>query len=323
VGVAMKILFLGKNRPVVVKSFNWLLENDYDIIGAVIPEEECELTTAVQKSGIPILDIDQIYRSIECKEFNGRNKRVAEVDVVLSVMYWKKIKQPLISHPKKGAINFHPAPLPLYRGLGGYSLAILEEEQTWGVTAHFIDEYYDTGDIIKIYPVSIDILRETSLAMQRKSMDVLFNLFIETVQRAESGALTRVKQGEGRYTSSKDLEALKKISENEDIKITKRKIRAFWSPPWRGAYLEIEGAKYTVFDDAILNEIVDQYTSQNNARAKKIFQYVENVDTISKRFMVAHWQTPFDRVLINIHGELFFIADDNAIKRFRTYYLDW
>ena len=38
-----------------------------------------------------------------------------------------------------GCLNFHPAPLPDLRGVGGYNVAILEGMREWGVSCHFVD----------------------------------------------------------------------------------------------------------------------------------------------------------------------------------------
>ncbi len=49
-----------------------------------------------------------------------------------------------------GCLNFHPAPLPDFRGLGGYNVAILEGLPEWGVSSHFVDEHFDTGDLVDV-----------------------------------------------------------------------------------------------------------------------------------------------------------------------------
>ena len=72
------------------------------------------------------------------------------VDLIISYLYPKKIGEKLMKLSKMGCINFHPAPLPEFRGVNPYSFGILEDFPYWGVTAHFIDKEFDTGDIIKV-----------------------------------------------------------------------------------------------------------------------------------------------------------------------------
>ena len=55
----------------------------------------------------------------------------------------------VIEKAEKGAINFHPAP-PKYRGLGGYWWAVHNNDTSYGVTCHHMNERIDHGDIIKV-----------------------------------------------------------------------------------------------------------------------------------------------------------------------------
>ena len=51
---------------------------------------------------------------------------LGEVDLVVSFLFWNRIREPLISLGRVGCLNLHPAPLPDFRGVGGYNVAILE-----------------------------------------------------------------------------------------------------------------------------------------------------------------------------------------------------
>lgn len=55
----------------------------------------------------------------------------------------------VIERADKGAINFHPCP-PKYRGLGGYWWARHNDDASFGVTCHHMNERIDHGDIIKV-----------------------------------------------------------------------------------------------------------------------------------------------------------------------------
>jgi methionyl-tRNA formyltransferase len=47
-----------------------------------------------------------------------------------------------------GAVNLHPSLLPKYRGRAPINWALLHGENRLGLTAHFVDEGMDTGDLI-------------------------------------------------------------------------------------------------------------------------------------------------------------------------------
>jgi methionyl-tRNA formyltransferase len=55
----------------------------------------------------------------------------------------------LINLAPLGAVNLHPSLLPKYRGRASINWAILKGEEELGLTAHFIDEGTDSGDIIE------------------------------------------------------------------------------------------------------------------------------------------------------------------------------
>ena len=178
------------------------------------------------------------------------------VDLIISYLYPKKIVEELIKLPKIGCINFHPAPLPEFRGVSPYSFGILEDFPYWGVTAHFIDEEFDTGDIIKVKKFDVDLKMETSWSLEQKSQVYLFELFKEIIKTVlEDKKLPRVKQNKGRYFSHKEFERLRQINESDSIETINKKIRAFWYPPLPGAYIKIQGKEYSVINDEILDNV--------------------------------------------------------------------
>ena len=119
-----------------------------------------------------------------------------EFDLGVSYCYPRKIVDPILSAPKKGFINYHPGPLPKYKGPHQYQNAIDNKETKWGVTVHFMDAEYDTGPIVKVKefelhqpPVSIDELGAISHYF-------LFTLFKETILDIFAGRLKGTPQSE-------------------------------------------------------------------------------------------------------------------------------
>lgn len=175
---------------------------------------------------------------------------VLEFDLGLSMVYWRKIPKALIDRAALGVINFHPAPLPEYKGTGGYNLAILEGLDTWAVTAHYVDEDIDTGEIIEVDRFSIDPERETVVTLEGTSMRRLLEQAFRVVEKVErQGRLAGRPNEGGRYISRREMEAMKEIRPGDDID---RKIRAFWFPPYAGATIEVDGRPYTLVNKEIL-----------------------------------------------------------------------
>ena len=182
----------------------------------------------------------------------------ADVDVVISFLYWRLIREPLISLGRIGCLNFHPAPLPDLSGLGGYNVAILEGFDEWGVSCHFVDERFDTGDLVE---------RRALPARPRERHRLLAR---PREPGAPAGAvpagdgacalrgeeLPRTPQGEGRYVTRAEFEELRRVRPGDDVE---RKLRAFWYPPHPGAVIELDGRLLTLVDERLLAETADAY----------------------------------------------------------------
>ena len=74
--------------------------------------------------------------------------KILNADLAVVCSYNKKFSPQLLSAVKGGFVNVHPSLLPKYRGANPYSHVILNNEQETGVTLHFMDENFDTGNII-------------------------------------------------------------------------------------------------------------------------------------------------------------------------------
>jgi methionyl-tRNA formyltransferase len=177
--------------------------------------------------------------------------------LVISFLFWKLIREPLVSLGRIGCINFHPAPLPEMRGLGGYNVAILEGREDWGVSCHFVDERFDTGALVEVERFPIDVERETAFSLDLKSQARLLELFQRVMGRALAGEeLPRTPQGEGRYVTRQEFEELRWVRSGDDLA---RKLRAFWYPPYPGAVIELDGRLLTLVDERLLTETAEAY----------------------------------------------------------------
>lgn len=176
-----------------------------------------------------------------------------DTDIVISYLYPYLIKEPLLSHAKLGAINFHPGLLPEFAGLRGYNYAILEGHQVYGCTAHFMNEKFDSGDIIKssAFPIDAD---ETAFSLEYKTqqnMLALFKNICKAVNRDEP--LPRFPQPSPPHTVSRaEFEKAKWSPCSYPVE---RWVRAWWYPPYRGATISIDGEKLTLVSDSILKSI--------------------------------------------------------------------
>ncbi len=255
----MRVIYLGKNKPNVIKSLLFLVKKGIDVTIVVCKSDDdhknCDLCKKADELGIFHCNDDKLYSIISDKK-SKHKKLVQNIDLVISYLFWKKIKSPLLQISKIGSINFHPAPLPDYRGFSPYTFGILNNASNWGVTAHYIDEKFDTGEIIKVKKFSVDMKSETSFSLEQKSQKYLYLLFKEIINKLlHLGILKSTSQGTGKYFSKQDFEINRKILPENSIEEIDRKIRAFWYPPFEGAYIEINNKKNYLINLNILKKI--------------------------------------------------------------------
>lgn len=255
------------DKPSSIDGLRYLIGKKIDVVAVVGPPREkpslggTKIIDVANQLGLETTTDDELYRQINLGNKSKIKQSLESIDLVISFKFWKKIKKPLIHLPKIGCINFHPYPLPEFKGLGGYVFGIYQNIPYWGVSAHFVDEDFDTGDIIKVVKFDIDPKKETSYSLEQKSQKFLLELFKEVMDTANTtGSLPRKKQeGKGRYYSRQDLIKLQNITQNDSLEDIEKKIRALWFPPHSGACIEIKGKKFTLVNEEILKEIGKKY----------------------------------------------------------------
>jgi len=99
----------------------------------------------------------------------------------VSYCYPRKILNPLLITSNKGFVNYHPGPLPKYKGPTELKDAIKNKEIHWGVTVHYMDEDYDTGSVIQIKQIELHEPPISEQELGAVSHYFLFELFKETI----------------------------------------------------------------------------------------------------------------------------------------------
>lgn len=79
-----------------------------------------------------------------------------EADLIISAAYPQIFSRELIEIPTCGCVNFHPSLLPKYRGAHPHFWTILNGDNIGGITAHFMTEKIDDGDIISQIEIPVD-----------------------------------------------------------------------------------------------------------------------------------------------------------------------
>jgi hypothetical protein len=114
-------------------------------------------------------------------------------DWLLSIANLRMIPSDVLALPAKGAINFHDGPLPRYAGLNTPAWAIINGEDSHGITWHVIEGGVDEGDILAQRMVQI-AEDETAFSLNSKCYAAGMESFADVVAQLESGLLQRTAQ---------------------------------------------------------------------------------------------------------------------------------
>ena len=198
-----RILFVGIPDMAYI-GLDGLLMAGVNIVGVIGPKKEHNMYEDFRNF---------VYsRRLNYIEYNELDEpeliqKIQELDVDAAVVcsFNYKIPKVLLNATKDGFINVHPSMLPKYRGGNPYSRVIMNGETETGVTIHFMDEGFDTGDIIaqKAYHIH-----------SKATMGTLFNelnvigieLLLQVLQAYETQELPRIPQPKGDFISGKGLD---------------------------------------------------------------------------------------------------------------------
>ena len=253
------VIFMGK-KFLAVRALEYLLQKGINVklVVAMADEPfENNLANAALAHGISLCtDPREIYKLIDAGD-----EKFKDVDLVISYLFWKRMKNGLIKLPKWGCVNFHPAPLPDYKGRAGYNTAILDKRSDFGVSAHFINsEEFDAGPIIKVAKFDIEQDKETAFSLEEKSQKKLLELFKEVIDLFTSNEeIPTSPNSGGLYLTGEQLEEMKTIDLTKDsAEEISRKVRAFFFPPYTGAKLIVGGKEFTLINQDILNLLYEK-----------------------------------------------------------------
>ncbi|MBX7491484.1 formyltransferase family protein [Helicobacter turcicus] len=179
----MQVILLTDCRIKLEKVIAILLENGFKIAGVCFGDCKVLGTQKVlcEKYNLRILERRELFFCC------------SSVDVIFSYGYTYYIPKEVFSSVQY-CINFHPGLLPNYKGCYTLYYGMMRNEKEWGVSAHFVNEKFDEGEIILIEKFALDYEKTGKEIAQYTWEEVGIRAFRKVVSLIKSNALTEISQ---------------------------------------------------------------------------------------------------------------------------------
>ena len=184
-----------------------LVSRGFNIVG-VVPPHRNEGTFDLMCSFAYSLKLPLIFykdRMDEMDFIHAIKQLNADIAVVCS--YNKKFPPELLRTAKDGFVNCHPSLLPDYRGANPYSHVLINDEKETGITLHFMDENFDTGNIIAQKKIPIK-KNETMGTLFNRMNYISAELLAEFLEQYENNStIISLPQPQGKFKKALSIDS--------------------------------------------------------------------------------------------------------------------
>ena len=196
----LRIVFMG-TPEFAVTILKQLVAYKYNVVGVITaPDKRAGRGRKMQHSAVKTYALEQNLNvlqptNLKSEAFTEELKSLkANLQIVVA---FRMLPKSVWQMPEFGTFNLHASLLPQYRGAAPINWAIINGEETTGVSTFFIDEKIDTGAMILQEGISID-KNENAGILHDKLMHLGANLVLETVNLIEKGAVETKPQPENK-----------------------------------------------------------------------------------------------------------------------------
>ena len=253
----MKIVFMG-TPDFAVPTLEALVQGGHEVLAVVTQPDKPKgrgkavLMTPVKEKALEYqIPVYQPVRIKKDEEFFEILKQLNPEAIVVTA-FGQILPERILTLPKYGCFNVHASLLPKYRGAAPIQWAVINGDKESGVTTMQMDVGMDTGDMLEKIVITLDP-KETGGSLFDRLSTAGGELILSTLQKAEAGTLTPVKQPEEEATYAGMLtKALGQIDWTKDAAVIERLIRGL--NPWPSAYTSYEGKTLKLWDADVVTE---------------------------------------------------------------------
>ena len=251
----MRIVFIGTGE-IGVPTLRALLNSEHEVVAVVTqPDkpvgreqriEPLQIKKEVAKTRIPILQPARIKDQQGIEEIRGLTP-----DVIVVVAYGQILPRDVLEIPRLACLNLHASLLPRWRGAAPIQAAIASGDCKTGITAMYMDEGLDTGDIL--VQRSVDILpNDTGGSLHDRLAQIAPEALLESLRLLASGSAPRIRQDNARATYARKLKREHGLIDwSESADAIERKIRAY--NPWPCAFMKVDRQNLKVFSASVVD----------------------------------------------------------------------
>ena len=255
----MRIVFIGAGEIGVPTLQALLRSSEHQLTGVVTQPDQPvgraqrieppPIKKALAGVKVPILQPARIKDRQPIEEV-----RALRPDAIVVMAYGQILPREVLEIPSVACLNLHASLLPRWRGAAPTQAAIAAGDRETGITAMYMAEELDTGDML--LQRKVDILpTDTGGSLHDRLAQVAPQALLEALQMLGKDSAPRIPQDNALATYAPKLTRDDgKIDWSEAAEVIERKIRAF--NPWPGAFTEIatpEVRKLKIFSAAIVD----------------------------------------------------------------------
>lgn len=198
----MRIVFLG-TPEFAVPSLRALCDSGYEVVGVFTqPDRPKGRGNKVVPSPVKVFAAERgipVYQPVRIRKESVADLKALQPDLCVTAAFGQILSQELLDIPRLGTINVHASLLPRHRGSAPINWAILQGDETVGVTTMFTDKGIDTGDML-LKAETPAIKGETAGELTVRMADLGAKLLIDTLKKLEDGTLVRIPQDHANMT---------------------------------------------------------------------------------------------------------------------------
>ena len=249
-----RILFMG-TAPFAVPSLKKIVSSNNHLVGvytspakkanrgmklSISPVAEFAETENIEISSPP-----SISSSEELKKLQEMN-----LDMIIVVAYGLILPEEVINLPKLGCYNVHASLLPRWRGAAPIQRAMIEGDQTTGVTIMKMDKGLDTGDIGLQKEIKIE--QQNYSELEKELANEGAELLINFIDRLD-GSIQFAKQNDTHACYAKKIQKQEALIDwTENAEKINRRINAYNPSPC--AWFSLNNKRIKILKAEVIHE---------------------------------------------------------------------